>query len=52
MNGFILFSSKQQTDPFRENISLVTQQVEEGMNMESYIELTEAQLRNMMKNCY
>jgi serine/threonine-protein kinase len=46
---FILFSAKQKIDPFRENISLTTQVLEEGMTMESYIELTESQLRNMMK---
>ncbi|MFY7671658.1 PsbP-related protein [Tenacibaculum sp. MEBiC06402] len=45
---FILFSPKQKTDPFRENISLVIQELKAEMTMESYIELTESQLRNMM----
>ncbi|TCP26960.1 uncharacterized protein DUF1795 [Tenacibaculum skagerrakense] len=46
---FILFSSKQKVDPFRENISLVIQDLEKDMTLESYIEVTESQLRNMMK---
>lgn len=46
---FILFSRQQEADPFRENISLVIQEVKEGTSLESFIELTEAELRNVMK---
>ncbi|CAL2093401.1 conserved hypothetical protein [Tenacibaculum sp. 190524A05c] len=47
---FILKTKEQKTDPFRENITLVIQDLKEkDMSLEKYIELTESQLRNMMK---
>ncbi|CAL2094787.1 PsbP-related protein [Tenacibaculum sp. 190524A05c] len=47
---FILKTKEQKTDPFRENITLVIQDLKEkDMSLEEYIELTESQLRNMMK---
>ncbi|CAL2093645.1 conserved exported hypothetical protein [Tenacibaculum sp. 190524A05c] len=47
---FILKTKEQKTDPFRENITLVIQDLKEkDMSLEQYIELTESQLRNMMK---
>ncbi|WP_157811733.1 PsbP-related protein [Tenacibaculum sp. SZ-18] len=46
---FILYSKEQAADPFRENISLVIQNVKEGTTLESQIELVEAELRNVMK---